>query len=162
MESLLEVPAQLIFCPLFLTARGRASMSGPRRFAPLTRVGHDTRPHSCGLSEGGNEPNRNERNLSWHALQPQQLTNPKRQPSKLGTSPAKAITASGPKSEPHGPIATAKGFRCNSQSSRSAAKSSCANHFPSRENQSGRVMTRPESPSMRVKFLSNPGNYFRV
>jgi hypothetical protein len=45
----------------FLTARGRASMSGPRRFAVLTRVGHDTRPVSCGLSEGGTEPHRNER-----------------------------------------------------------------------------------------------------
>ncbi len=32
------------FYPPFLTARGRASMSGPRRFATLTRVGHDTRP----------------------------------------------------------------------------------------------------------------------
>jgi hypothetical protein len=38
-------------------------MSGPRRFAALTRVGHDARPISCGLSEGGNEPNRNERNF---------------------------------------------------------------------------------------------------
>jgi hypothetical protein len=34
-------------------------MSGPRRFSSFTRVGHDARPFSCGLSEGGNEPNRN-------------------------------------------------------------------------------------------------------
>jgi hypothetical protein len=45
----------------FLTARSRASMSGPRQFAALTRVGHDTRPHSRRLSEGGNEPNGQER-----------------------------------------------------------------------------------------------------
>jgi hypothetical protein len=38
-------------------------MSGPRRFSSFTRVGHDTRPVACGLSEGGNEPNRNERNF---------------------------------------------------------------------------------------------------
>jgi hypothetical protein len=38
-------------------------MSGPRRFVVLTRVGHDARPFSCGLTEGGNEPNRNERNF---------------------------------------------------------------------------------------------------
>ena len=37
-------------------------MSGPRQFAALTRVGHDTRPQSRGLSEGG-KPNRNERNF---------------------------------------------------------------------------------------------------
>ena len=45
----------------FLTARGRASMSGPHQFATLTRVEHDARPVPYGLSEGGNEPNRNER-----------------------------------------------------------------------------------------------------
>lgn len=31
-------------------------MSGPRQFFAFTRVGHDARPFSCGLSEGGNEP----------------------------------------------------------------------------------------------------------
>ena len=36
-------------------------MSGPRRFAPLTRVGHDARPFSRRLLEGGNEPNEHER-----------------------------------------------------------------------------------------------------
>ena len=36
-------------------------MSGPRQFAMLTRVGHDARPITHGLSEGGNEPNRNGR-----------------------------------------------------------------------------------------------------
>ena len=48
---------------LFLTARGRASMSGPRQFAALSRVGHDARPFPRGLSEGGNEPNGHERNF---------------------------------------------------------------------------------------------------
>jgi hypothetical protein len=38
-------------------------MSGPRRFSSFTRVEHDARPVPCGLSEGGNEPNRNERNV---------------------------------------------------------------------------------------------------
>ena len=47
----------------FLTARGRASMSGPRLFVALTRVGHDARPFPRCLSEGGNEPNRHERNI---------------------------------------------------------------------------------------------------
>jgi hypothetical protein len=39
-------------------------MSGPLRFSALTRVEHDARPVSCGLSEGGNEPQRNERNFN--------------------------------------------------------------------------------------------------
>lgn len=38
-------------------------MSGPRRFAALTRVGHDARPIPRGLAEGGNEPNGHERNF---------------------------------------------------------------------------------------------------
>lgn len=63
-SQFLPVPAPRFKHP-FLTARGRASMSGPRRFprpSPgFTRVGHDARPVACGLSEGGNEPIRNER-----------------------------------------------------------------------------------------------------
>jgi hypothetical protein len=39
----LAVPAPRFIHP-FLTARGPASMSGPLRFAMLTRVGHDARP----------------------------------------------------------------------------------------------------------------------
>ncbi len=36
-------------------------MSGPRQCVSRTRVGHDARPFSSGLSEGGNEPNGHER-----------------------------------------------------------------------------------------------------
>jgi hypothetical protein len=61
----------------FLTARGRVSMPGPRQFAALTRVGHDTRPHSRGLSEGGNEPNRNERNYIMARTTTNATTEPK-------------------------------------------------------------------------------------
>jgi hypothetical protein len=39
-------------------------MPGPRRFTALSRVGHDARPVARGLSEGGNEPNWNERNFN--------------------------------------------------------------------------------------------------
>ncbi len=36
----------------FLTTRDQASMPCPRRFSAFTRVGHDARLYSCGLSEG--------------------------------------------------------------------------------------------------------------
>jgi hypothetical protein len=52
-------------------------MSGPRQFAALTRVGHDTRPYSRGLSEGGNEPHRNERNFIMARTSTAASTEPK-------------------------------------------------------------------------------------
>jgi hypothetical protein len=52
-------------------------MPGPRQFAALTRVGHDARPHSRGLSEGGNEPNRNERNTIMARTSTAATTEPK-------------------------------------------------------------------------------------
>jgi hypothetical protein len=61
----------------FLTARGRASMSGPRQFAALTRVGHDTGPFSRGLTEGGNEPNGHERNFIMARTSTATTTEPK-------------------------------------------------------------------------------------
>jgi hypothetical protein len=61
----------------FLTARGRASMSGPRRFAALTRVGHDARPFPRGLSEGGNESNGHERNFIMARTSTATTTEPK-------------------------------------------------------------------------------------
>jgi hypothetical protein len=55
------VPAHLVFNHPYLTALGRASMPARASSPSLTRVKHDARPISCGLSEGGNEQNRNER-----------------------------------------------------------------------------------------------------
>jgi hypothetical protein len=52
-------------------------MSGPRRFSSFTRVGHDIRPFSCGLSEGGNEPHRNERNFIMARTSTATTTEPK-------------------------------------------------------------------------------------
>jgi hypothetical protein len=52
-------------------------MSGPRRFAAVTRVGHDAHPVPCGLSEGGNEPNRNERNFIMARTSTAPTTEPK-------------------------------------------------------------------------------------
>jgi hypothetical protein len=65
----------------FLTARGRASKSARAGSLllslVLTHVGHDTRPVSCGLSEGGNEPNRNERNFIMARTSNATTTEPK-------------------------------------------------------------------------------------
>lgn len=58
-----------------------------------------------------NEPIRHERNLSWHALQPQQPPSTAYPHSKHDTSPTRATKAFEPKFEPHGPTATAKACR---------------------------------------------------
>ena len=52
-------------------------MSGPRQFAMLTHVEHDARPVAHGLSEGGNEPNRNERNFIMTRTTSASSTEPK-------------------------------------------------------------------------------------
>ena len=65
----------------------------PVRFAHPCR--HDVRPFPSGLLLGCNEPIRDERNLTWPALQHQSPTNPRPRTSSPRMSPTKATRPSG-------------------------------------------------------------------
>ena len=124
-------------------------MPGPRRFAPLTRVGHESCPWPCGLPVWCNKPPDTKGN--HHGTQQYRTLRrkPIRRTSSPGMSPTRATRVSGPASERRGSTATARAFPFNWKWSRSMAGSFCARRWTTRRRNRA-LSARPSGVHQRL------------